>query len=747
MSDRPASPRRHPVEFDQVDDYGAPHVEHLGAPSRPNKARRLALDLLSRWYWIVLGVVLGLLVSAYYLSKTPEKFTATATLLIKQRTMTAIGGAQVEDIDMASTEGLNTVAARLGRPELLERVASRIDVRSLPGLIPPKVDWTPDWLAARLGRAPKAVADKEPASAGQVPAAPVLGGMLGSWMRISIREGTRLLDVSITHQVPEVSKALADAVVREYLADISGTATEGRSSKLETLMRQSEEARVKLQVAEEAMANYNRTLELHAALDQMENEVTKLSRRYLPKHPKMIVANGELESLKNRFLTEFDQVIHSSADGEYWKTIAEQINAAREDPEQYLRVARQLLLARTGVLSSEIASRSSVFKVMLTRIEESSIEREGQESSAEVSSLARVPGGPSSPNRKQAQTQGVMMGGAAGLLLAFVLVRMDNKYHTVAQLESETGQPILAAISDIQLGHLLAAEKHQAKHRKPGENLEASPLQASWDPRLVFRPSISDTNFAEMFRVLRASITLLGDEPRRKITMFSSALPGEGKSMVSANFALAAAGQGRRTILVDLDLRKPSVHRLFGHLRSEIGLGATEWLAGQASLDQVILKDVGCQNLHVITAGQRAPNPGELLNTNRLKELFELLSNEYEVIVLDSAPLLAVPDSRVIAPLVDNFCLVVRSDYVPKGALSRTMELLNAAGSPPSGLVFNGYKEVRRMLGQNYSYGNYRLSRYGSASHYSYGSYGSDDHEEDDEMKRRKKKPKRKQKS
>lgn len=336
------------------------------------------------------------------------------------------------------------------------------------------------------------------------------------------------------------------------------------------------------------------------------------------------------------------------------------------------------------------------------------------------------------------------MGGAAGLLLAFALVRMDNKYRTVAQLEGETGQPILAAISDIQLNHLVAAEKHQAKHMKPGEEVIAPQRQASWDPRLVFRPSISSTNFAEMFRVLRASITLLGDEHRRKITMFSSALPGEGKSMVSANYALAASGQGRRTVLVDLDLRKPSIHRLFGQLRVEAGLGVTEWLAGQATLEQVILKDVGCPNLHLITAGQRAPNPGELLTTSRLKQLFELLSTEYEVVVVDSAPVLAVPDSRVIAPLVDNFCLVVRADYAPKGAVSRTLDLLSAAGSAPAGLVFNGYKEVRRMLGQNYSYGNYRISRYGST--YSYGSYGSDERDEDENVTRRKKKPNRKQK-
>jgi Mrp family chromosome partitioning ATPase len=123
--------------------------------------------------------------------------------------------------------------------------------------------------------------------------------------------------------------------------------------------------------------------------------------------------------------------------------------------------------------------------------------------------------------------------------------------------------------------------------------------------------------------------------------------------------------------------------------------------------------------------GARAPNPGELLNISRLKELLAIASSRYDLIVVDSAPLLAVPDTRVIAPLADNFCLVVRADYVPRGAVMRTLELLSSADSPPSGLVFNCFKENRSMIGQNYSYGGYRLSRYGRPYRYGYGSYGS----------------------
>jgi capsular exopolysaccharide synthesis family protein len=743
MISRPSSPSNNAVDFDAEEEFldAAPAAQDRGV-----KTKRLLLDLLSRWYWIALGLILGLLGSAYYLSKAPKKYSATSTLLIKQQTASVMSRDQVDEIDMRSAEGLNTVAERIRRLDLLERVASRMDVRALPGLIPPAVDWRPAWLADWFESRNPAVGSEKTAQSAP-PAPPVLGGWIGSWMNVSIRRGTRLLDISFEHEVPEVAKALADAVAREYLAEIAGSLTEGRSSRSDTLLKQSEEVRGKLQSAESALASYNRAIELHKSLETQENLASQLARRYLPKHPKMIAAASELDGLKARFLEEFNVAIRSAADESYWKTAGSEIEAAKDDPEARLRLARQLLLARTGVLKGEISSQMSVFNSMLTRLEESNVNREGEESSAEVSSFARVPGGPTSPQPTKVFTTGGAAGLATGLALCFLLIRIDNKLRSVAQTENETGLPVLAAVSDIEIRHL---EQAVRAHFKKHKNEDPHPLQDTWDPRLVFRPGTSATNYAEMFRILRASVSLLGDETKRKVTLFSSALPGEGKSLVSSNFALAAAGQGRKTLIIDLDLRKPNVHRVFGFVRSKQGPGVTEWLAGQASFEEVILRDSGAENLHIILSGKRAPNPGELLSVSRLKQLLDEACKHYDLVVVDSAPLLAVPDTRVIAPLVDNFCLVVRADYVPKGAVTRTLELLGTAGSPPSGVVFNGFKETRRMIGENYSYGSYRLSRYGRPYQYgygsygSYGAYGSDDDDYDKEILNRKRKKKRK---
>ena len=733
MSSRPQSYAGSPPDFDSEDDD---FVDYDSSGNHPNlKLRRLIIDLLGRWYWIALGMVLGILASTYYLSKSPEKFTATSTLLIKQQTPSLMSRDQIDVIDMRSSEGLNTAAERIRRFELLKRVAARDDVRALEGLIQPAPDFRPEWLIRWFNGE-----DDDPASAesvSHVPPPAELAGWIGAWSHVSVRGGTRLMDVSVNHEIPEVTKVIANAIIDEYIAESVGSVTEGRTSTSEALLNQSEEVRARLQAAESALATYNRALELHRTLEERENEASQLTRRYLPKHPTMIAAEGALDELKSRFLDEFGFAITSPADQDYWKTTGAQIEAVKDDPEARLRLARQLLLARTGVLRGEINSQMQVFNTMLTRVEETNVNLLGEQAGAEIHNLAFTPGNPSSPDHKRIRMTGGVGGLGMGLAIAFLLVRLDNKFKTVAQTEEETGRSVLAAIRAIDERHLRQAVRaHNEKH--PGEATD--PRQELWDPRLIFHPGTSHTNYAEMFRVLRASITLLGDESQRKITVFSSALPGEGKSLVSSNFALATAGQGRKTLLIDLDLRKPRLHRFFGILRSKQGPGVTEWLAGHAPLDDIIHRDTGADNLHIIFSGSRATDPGELLNTASIRQLFAEAGEAYDAVVVDTAPLLPVPDTRLVVPLADNFCLVVRANYVSKGAVQRTLELLDHAHTPPVGMVLNGFKESRFLIGQNYSYGAYRLNRYGLATQYGYGShgaygaYGADDDDDDQDV-------------
>lgn len=700
------------------------------ARSRQKKHNSLLPALFGRWYWVALGLLLGVLSSLYYLSKAPNLYTATTTIAITlpERGMMSGGRAQLEEFDTTTVEGLNTIAARLGRVELLTRVASRADVLALRSVLPPEVDWRPSWWI-HWAEGPNAVAPA--ATDARALSQTSLIGIIGSGVNVSVRPKTRLLDISFKHTDPEVARVVADAIATEYVAETEQIASENRTTQSNTLTRQSQETSNKLAETNAALGAYVRVLQLHQELEAQETAYATLSLRYRPKYPDMVDAKGRLDDTKRRFLAELNTAMTSPVDASYWQTAAAPINAA-VDQEARLAAARQALLSRVSVLNAQAKSQETLLQAMSTSNTMGNVDRETSDISIRVDSKAQLPSTPSEPSMPKILVIGSGAGLVLGLALAFLLAKLDNKFHSVAQLEAETEVPVLAAISQINPSHLAQAVNMA---RKRGKDVELNDAQKLWDPLLLFRPGLSSTNFCENFRVLRASVALLGDETRRRVTLFTSSLPGEGKSMVSANFALASAALGRKTLLIDLDLRKPRQHRVFGISRKQHGkAGATEWCARQAAMEDAIITDTGAPNLHLIVSGSRAPNPGELLQAERLREMFDEAIAKYDVVVVDTAPLLAVPDTRLIAPLVDNLCLIVRASWVPKGAVERSLDLLESADTPPSGLILNGYSETRRRIGQNYTYGSYRMSRFGKAVQYGYGSYGSYGHDHEDDL-------------
>ncbi len=687
-----------------------------GNPNGSNTSKRLLQDLLGRWYWIALGMVLGGGFALYYLSKAPKAYCASATLLLKEKTASVLGKDQADEINLGSIEAMNTVAERLKRRVLLEKVASREDVKDLQGIAPAAVRWLPAMVSEWLG---DKAANRLPVLAPRMDPAALAGG-IGSWMGVSVRRGTRLLDITITHPSPEVAKVLADAICLEYLAETTGVRSNGRTNTIELLTEKSEEARKNLQASQKAYSAYQRALIGHEELEVKEREVVELKRRYRAKHPEMVKVVAQVAGLQVRFLADFEASVKSGMDEAYWKESESSLNPASQSLSERLEIARRMLLSRTAVLRSEIQSQESVFNLMLTKMQQVDVNQAEQDSEVEISNLAQVPGMPVSPVASKIMILGLLGGLAVGAGIAFGAVCLDNKFHTVMQVEEMLGLPVLAAISRIPA---LAIAKAAAKETD-GPNREALELEKKWDPKIVFRQGMANSGFAEMFRVLRASITLLGPEERRKITLFTSAIPGEGKTLTSVNFALAAAGQGKRVLLIDLDLRRPTVHLAFGLTSSSNEAGVTSYLAGKAQLEEAIIHDVSGTGLDLMVSGVCAPNPGELLSEQRLAALMAAVRGIYDVVVLDTAPLLAVPDTRVVAAHADNVCLVVRAEYVPKGATRRAMQLLAAGRTPLAGVVFNGFRERKRLVGLNYSYGSYKYGSRGNAYGYGNEAYG-----------------------
>jgi capsular exopolysaccharide synthesis family protein len=717
--------RNQSSEQSEIDDFD----EEPDAPRRNRgSGRRILQSIIGRWYWIVLGVILGLGGGFYYLSKATVIHSATATLLVKQRATTTLltENQSSEELDMRSLEALNTVVGKLKSRTLLAKVAAREELTHQPGLMPVKVEWAPQWF--RDWQAGETL--PQAAAAPPVPPPDALAGAIDFWTSIVVRRGTRLLDLTVRHPDPEVARILADLIVEQYVQDSTATRSDDRQGAIAMLQVEADRARSDFQAAQKALGSYQEALKLQAGLVQRDEEIAALAQRYLPAHPKMISARETYDRLRDNLLAELERLRGSGADGEFWKTVAgewEEAEALGDEPR--LAAARRILLSRTAVLESEIRSQESVFKVILTKLQETDVNqaasKDNQESECEISDAARISPVPVAPVPSKAMTMALAGGGMAGLALALLLGFLDNKIRSVSQLEALTGLPVLAAVTALNPA---VAERQLAKRKGKSSSAVEPADEAGWDRRLVFRQGLASSQYAEMYRVLRASVSLLGDESQRKVTLFTSAVPGEGKTLTSVNFALAAAAQGKSVLLIDLDLRKPSVHRLLGLRQDVHGFGATQLLAGRCTFEGAIFRGAGIRGLDLILSGTRAPNPGELLNAKGLAAILKEARSRYDLVVLDSAPVLAVPDTRTIAPLADNRCMVVRAERTPVGAVMAALELLEAGGTGPAGLVFNGYSVKRRLPGYRYYsyYGSGPYSRYAGEYQYQYGGYGND---------------------
>ena len=203
--------------------------------------------------------------------------------------------------------------------------------------------------------------------------------------------------------------------------------------------------------------------------------------------------------------------------------------------------------------------------------------------------------------------------------------------------------------------------------------------------------SHSKSVIAEQYRTVRTNIEYTAIDKEMKSILVTSAAPGDGKSTTSCNLAIVFAQQGKRVLLVDVDLRKPTIHKKFC-IHNRIGLSSVLTKKHEA-VDAII--DTSVKNLSVLTSGPIPPNPAELLTSKAMENLLDMLKQEFDVVILDSPPVLAVADAQILSKHTDGVILVVSSGKTETEQGKKAKQLLVSANAPLLGVVLNNKKQEK----------------------------------------------------
>lgn len=307
---------------------------------------------------------------------------------------------------------------------------------------------------------------------------------------------------------------------------------------------------------------------------------------------------------------------------------------------------------------------------------------------------------PISPNVPRSLMLGFVASALLGLGAALLLEKLDNVYHSVDDLKTGTKQPLLGTLPFNK--HIQDSRTVRPWHYWLTQHLSQPPRLRRSTTSAYGYSGNSESSFLEALRILHTNIRMLGSDRPIQSIIISSALPGDGKSTVSANLAQVATAMGQRVLIVDVDLRKPQVHDRL-QMPNEIGL--SNLIAEDLAPSRVIQPVMPNGNLFVITAGQLPPDPTKLLSSQKMKELMQLFEEQFDLIIYDAPPSTGLVDVSLIGQNTDGLVLVSRMGKTDRTVLNQSIETLKMARVSILGIVANGVRSSGLSGYRYYAYG------------------------------------------
>jgi len=539
---------------------------------------------------------------------------------------------------------------------------------------------------------------------------------------------TYVINIAATSETPSLARDIANAYADAYLTsqleakfDATERANEWLNDRVETLREEvlaREEAVARFRdeaglidaegatVAEQQVADLNSQLaiqraelsEARARLDAVRSQIQRgvasdtiaevlasevirelrrqqaevarrqadLSGRYGPRHPEILTVQRELADINSQIEAEIDRIVAS---------LENEVNVSA----QRVRSLQNSLLEARGELSEnnsaivqlralerEADASRALFESFLNRFRQTN-ETEGlTEADARVVAEASTPQNPSSPNVMLNLALGVVLAGVSGIAVVFLLEMLDSGIHTDSDIEKQFGLAHIASVPRLKVG---LADRFSGKTINPSQYVLEKPL----------------SGFSESFRTIRSAIRISGIDTQNTIVAITSALPGDGKTTTALCLGRVSAMAGSRSIVVDCDLRR---RLLTEALNPETDKGLLEVLSGTAELDDIIVKDEQT-GLDLLPVAETTFTPRDVFGSAAFENLLAQLRTRYDQVILDTAPVLAVADTRAIVSKADGVLVAVRWKKSAVSVVRKAIQEIRASKADILGVVLN----------------------------------------------------------
>jgi tyrosine-protein kinase Etk/Wzc len=482
---------------------------------------------------------------------------------------------------------------------------------------------------------------------------------------------TNMIRINTTADTAKVAMDLANIVAEVYIEEnLSGKARQSRQARvfieeqlaaLDTRLQKSED---RLRQFGDEVKNIRLAEPIQKKLVDLEFQRAEFEQKYTDKHPKILELKDQIASMEK------------------------QIKGMSGEELEYARLAR------------EVDVNKKLYAMLKEKLEETRITEAEKAPDVSMVNPALMPGSPISGNKLMGLMAGMMLGLVLGLSFAFLFETLDTSIGTIEDVENVVKLPVLGVVPSIDV-------EERFKNRPPNifdrVKDRIMPQKAKTDEeqgaiRMIahYKPQ---SPIAEAFRNIHTNLKL---GPAKKTILFTSSGPREGKSGVICNLAIVMAQTGLKVVLLSCDLRRPVLAKTFGIPREP---GINEYITGAVKLEDTIynitdvlvgkmtfediVKTPGLENISIIPTGHLPFNPVDILDSKELKNLIDKLKSQFDVVLIDSPPVLPVTDASILAPKVDTVVIVYEMGRMSREALLRTKVQLQSVGAKISGIILN----------------------------------------------------------